>query len=132
MKKTILLLPFLLFPAAALGQPFDSAPEVATEIEEPAADDAALSIDKLTYTGAANQFAGGFSPRNAPYGGFGGGACTATKTPIIFLHGNGDEAKNWDYPPSTGVASVYDELRNAGYNDCELFGLTWLSVYRDR
>jgi len=81
----------------------------------------------LTYTGGANQFAGGFNPSNAPYGGFGGGSCTATKTPIVFLHGNGDEAKNWDYPPSTGVLSVYDEFKAAGYNDCELFGLTWLS-----
>ena len=88
---------------------------------------AALPAGALTYTGGANQFAGGFNPANAPYGGFGGGACTATKTPIVFFHGNGDEAKNWDYPASTGVASAYDEFRAAGYNDCELFGLTWLS-----
>jgi pimeloyl-ACP methyl ester carboxylesterase len=81
----------------------------------------------VTHTGGPDQFGGTFDPRNAPYGGFGGGTCTAVKTPIVFLHGNGDEAKNWDYPPSTGVASVYDEFRNAGYNDCELFGLTWLS-----
>jgi pimeloyl-ACP methyl ester carboxylesterase len=81
----------------------------------------------LTYTGGANQFAGGFSPSNAPYGGFGGGSCTATHTPIVFLHGNGDEAKNWDYPAATGVLSVYDQFKAAGYNDCELFGLTWLS-----
>lgn len=81
----------------------------------------------LDYQGGAIQFAGGFNPGNAPYGGFGGGSCTAVKTPIVFLHGNGDEAKNWDYPPSTGVRSVYDEFRSAGYNDCELFGITWLS-----
>src|SRR3954463_16091082 len=102
MKRPILCLPFIIVLIAA-----------------PAA--------ALTYTGGANQFAGGFSPSNAPYGGFGGGSCTATHTPIVFLHGNGDEAKNWDYPPSTGVLSVYDEFKNAGYNDCELFGLTWLS-----
>jgi pimeloyl-ACP methyl ester carboxylesterase len=84
-------------------------------------------VSALTYTGGSNQFAGGFNPSNAPYGGFGGGSCTATHTPIVFLHGNGDEAKNWDYPPSTGVLSVYDEFKAAGYNDCELFGLTWLS-----
>ena len=65
----------------------------------------AVPAGALTYTGGANQFAGGFSPANAPYGGFGGGACTAVKTPIVFLHGNGDEAKNWDYPSSTGAAS---------------------------
>ncbi len=85
------------------------------------------SASGLTYTGGANQFAGGFSPSNVPNGGFGGGGCTAIHTPIVFLHGNGDEAKNWDYPSSTGVASVYDEFKAAGYNDCELFGLTWLS-----
>lgn len=81
----------------------------------------------LVYTGGAYQFGGGFTPRNAPYGGFGGGSCGATKNPIIFIHGNGDEARNWDFPASTGVPSVYDEFRNAGYTDCELFGITWLS-----
>lgn len=50
----------------------------------------------LTYTGDAFQFAGGFNPASASYGGFGGGSCTAVRTPIVFLHGNGDEAKNWD------------------------------------
>jgi pimeloyl-ACP methyl ester carboxylesterase len=81
----------------------------------------------LTYTGDNFQFDGGFNPANTSYGGFGGGTCTAVKTPIVFLHGNGDEARNWDYPSSTGVASVYDEFKAAGYNDCELFGLNWLS-----
>ena len=81
----------------------------------------------LTYTGDNFQFAGGFNPSNASYGGFGGGSCTAVKTPIVFLHGNGDEARNWDYPSATGVASVYDEFKAAGYNDCELFGINWLS-----
>lgn len=84
---------------------------------------AAIALD---YQGGANQFAGGFSPY-APWGGFGGGSCTASKTPVVFLHGNGDEAKNWDAPTSTGVPSVYDEFKAAGYNDCELFGLNWLS-----
>ena len=81
----------------------------------------------LDYQGGSFQFGGGFNPGNAPYGGFGGGSCSAVKTPIVFLHGNGDEAKNWDYPSSTGVRSVYDEFKNAGYTDCELFGITWLS-----
>ena len=87
----------------------------------------AVPVAALTYTGDAFQFAGGFNPRNGSYGGFGGGSCTAVKTPIVFFHGNGDEVKNWDYPSSTGVASVYDTFKAAGYNDCELFGLTWLS-----
>ena len=88
----------------------------------------ASPVTALTYTGGANQFAGGFSPSNAPYGGFGGGSCTASRVPVVFFHGNGDEAKNWDYPSSTGVASVYDRLKADGYNDCELFGLNWLSA----
>jgi len=81
----------------------------------------------LTYTGSSNQFAGGFVPAHAPYGGFGGGACSAARTPVVFIPGNGDEAKNWDYPPSTGGDSVYDTFRAAGYNDCELFGVNYLS-----
>lgn len=82
----------------------------------------------LTHTGGDYQFTGGFSPSNAPYGGFGGGSCTAARTPVVFLHGNGDSAQNWDYPPSTGVPSVYEAFRAAGYNDCELFGLNYLSA----
>jgi pimeloyl-ACP methyl ester carboxylesterase len=88
----------------------------------------AVPCAALTYTGGDNQFAGGFSPSNAPYGGFGGGSCTATKTPVIFVPGNGDDAKNWDYPASTGVISVYDEFKAQGYNDCELFGINYLST----
>jgi pimeloyl-ACP methyl ester carboxylesterase len=83
----------------------------------------------LDYQGAENQFGGSFAPANAPYGGFGGAAaCSASRTPVVFLHGNGDEARNWDYPASTGVPSVYDAFKAAGYKDCELFGLNWLSA----
>ena len=85
------------------------------------------ALAALDYQGASSQFAGGFTPSNAPDGGFGGGSCTAVKTPAVFIHGNGDEARNWDFPSSTGVASVYDAFRAAGYNDCELFGVDWLS-----
>ena len=81
----------------------------------------------LDYNGPMQQFAGGFVPSNAPWGGFGGGSCTTARTPVIFVHGNGDEARNWDYPSSTGVASVYDTFRAAGYSDCELFVIDWLS-----
>jgi pimeloyl-ACP methyl ester carboxylesterase len=88
--------------------------------------------DGLRCTGTASQFAGGFNP-GVGFGGFGGGACTATKTPVIFVHGNADRAISWDMPPAnvsgyaTAPSSVYDELRARGYNDCELFGITWLS-----
>lgn len=81
----------------------------------------------LDHTGATDQFAGGFAPLSARNGGFGGGNCTAERTPVIFVHGNGDEAKNWDAPSATGVPSVYETFAGAGYNPCELFGITWLS-----
>ena len=82
--------------------------------------------------GAPTQYAGGFDPRTG-YGGFGGGACTASRTPVVFIHGNGDSAISFDMPPGvvSGYArparSPYGELRAAGYNDCELFGVTYLS-----
>ena len=86
-----------------------------------------------TCQGAQTQYAGGFNP-GVGYGGFGGGVCTATRTPVVFIHGNGDSAISFDMPPGgvTGYAtparSEYDELRAAGYNDCELFGVTYLSA----
>lgn len=90
------------------------------------------SFDGSFCKGTATQYAGGFNP-GVGYGGFGGGSCTASKTPVIFIHGNGDNATSWDAPPGnvTGYAtaprSVYDELKARGYNDCELFGVTYLS-----
>lgn len=83
--------------------------------------------------GTASQFAGGFAP-GVGHGGFGGGSCTASKTPVVFVHGNADSAISFDAPPGsvTGYAtparSVYAELKARGYNDCELFGITWLSA----
>ncbi len=83
----------------------------------------------LSFSGADAQFAGGFAPSNAPYGGFGGAAnCTATRTPVIFVPGNGDTANNFDFPSSTGVPSAYAAFKAAGYKDCELFGINWLSA----
>lgn len=82
----------------------------------------------VTYDGPDEQFHASFSPSNALYGGFGGGNCTATRTPVVFVPGNGDDAKNWDFPPSTGGLSVYETFRTAGYSDCELFGINYLSV----
>lgn len=86
------------------------------------------AFETVVFNGAANQFAGGFHPGNAPYGGFGGGACVASRTPVIFVHGNTVNASFFAKPSSSGVPSVYDTLRAAGYNDCELFGITYLST----
>jgi lipase (class 2) len=81
----------------------------------------------VIFGGASNQFAGGFSPSNAPDGGFGGGNCVASRTPVIFVHGNSVNATFFAKPSTNGAPSVYDTLKAAGYNDCELFGITWLS-----
>ena len=86
------------------------------------ADDAESDAADLT-----SGFSGAFSPRDAPYGGFGGGTCKARRTPVVFLAGNGDHASTWGKKASTGKASVLGALRAAGWNDCELFGLEWLS-----
>jgi pimeloyl-ACP methyl ester carboxylesterase len=98
----------------------------------------ALALDCSSFdgwtckAGVQSQYAGNFNPRTG-HGGFGGGSCTATRTPVIFIHGNGDSAISWDAPPGSVAGypaaprSVYDELRSRGYNDCELFGITYLS-----
>jgi len=82
--------------------------------------------------GPADQFQGGFKPGTG-FGGFGGGACRAARTPVIFIHGNGESAIVWDAPVTDPVKgydlprrSVYDEFRARGYRDCELFGVTFL------
>lgn len=91
------------------------------------------SNNGYTCSGTQNQYAGGFNP-GVGYGGFGGGTCTTTKTPVVFIHGNGDSAISFDMPPgavsgyATPARSAYDELKAAGYNDCELFGVTYLST----
>ena len=84
--------------------------------------------------GPTLQFAGGFDPQ-AGFGGFGGGDCRAGRTPVILIHGNGDSAINWDSPITGSVKnytpparSVYQEFKSHGYNDCELFGITYLSA----
>jgi pimeloyl-ACP methyl ester carboxylesterase len=81
--------------------------------------------------GTAYQYGGGFNP-DTGFGGFGGGNCVATRTPVVFIHGNGDNASSWDAPPGnvtgfeTPPRSVYAEMKAQGYNDCELFGVTYL------
>jgi pimeloyl-ACP methyl ester carboxylesterase len=84
-------------------------------------------------SGADVQYAGRFNPK-VGHGGFGGGACIATKTPVVFIHGNGDRAITWDSPVVGSIKghkspkrSVYDEFKHRGYNDCELFGITYLT-----
>jgi pimeloyl-ACP methyl ester carboxylesterase len=101
----------------------------ATACAEPggAEDLASEATQGVIYNGPSNQFAGGFNPSNAPDGGFGGGTCVATRTPVIFVHGNTVNATFFARPSSSGVPSVYDTLKAAGYNDCELFGITYLS-----
>lgn len=84
-------------------------------------------MQSVIFNGAANQFAGGFRPSNAPDGGFGGGTCVATRTPVIFVHGNTVNATFFAKPSTSGAPSVYATLKAAGYNDCELFGITYLS-----
>lgn len=90
------------------------------------------SYDGFFCSGTASQYAGGFNPGTG-YGGFGGGNCSASKTPVIFIHGNGDNATSWGAPPgnvtgyTTPPRSVYEEMKARGYNDCELFGVTYLS-----
>ena len=90
-------------------------------------DDLESAVQGVVYNGPANQFAGGFRPSNAPDGGFGGGNCTATRTPVIFVHGNTVNATFLARPTTSGAPTVYATLKAAGYNDCELFGITWLN-----
>jgi pimeloyl-ACP methyl ester carboxylesterase len=85
--------------------------------------------------GTAYQYGGGFNPQVGEYGGFGGSySCTITRTPVIFIHGNGDNATSWDTPTaqvpgySQAPYSVYAQFKAAGYKDCELFGVTYLSA----
>jgi hypothetical protein len=85
------------------------------------------AMQDVIYNGASNQFAGGFNPPNAALGGFGGGACVATRTPLIFIHGNTVNSTFFARPSTSGAPSVYATLKAAGYNDCELFGITYLS-----
>ena len=73
-------------------------------------------------------FAGGFVPRNAPHGGFGGGACAPSgRTPVVLIHGNGDHSANWTVRASDGGPSVIQQFKAAGYTDCDLFAITFLS-----
>lgn len=93
------------------------------------------SYDGKFCNGTAFQYAGGFNPQVGEYGGFGGASgCTVSRTPVIFVHGNGDNATSWDSPTAQvpGYAkapnSMYQQFKAAGYKDCELFGVSYLSA----
>lgn len=93
------------------------------------------SYDGKFCNGTAFQYGGGFNPNVGEYGGFGGAsACTASRTPVIFVHGNGDNATSWDAPTfkvpgySQPPNTMYQQLKAAGYKDCELFGVSYLSA----
>jgi hypothetical protein len=80
------------------------------------------------------QFDGGFNPP-APDGGFGGGNCKGkiAHTPVVMVHGNSDSAIGWAAPAAARSGrpegpSVYAALIAKGYNDCELFGVTYLDA----
>jgi len=92
------------------------------------------TADGKMCNGTAFQYGGTFNPNVGESGGFGGASsCTATKTPVVFIHGNGDNATSWDVPSfqvpgyTKAPNSVYQEFKAAGYKDCELFGVTYLS-----
>ena len=55
------------------------------------------------------------------------------------MHGNADRSVSWDSDITGPVGdspaparSVYDEFRSAGYNGCELFGITFLTPQEQR
>lgn len=88
-----------------------------------------------TCEGTAFQYAGGFNPQVGEAGGFGGAAnCIPSRTPVVFVHGNTDNATSWDVPPRqvpgypVAPKSVYQQFKDAGYKDCELFGVTYLNA----
>src|SRR3954465_14053033 len=76
----------------------------------------ALECGAFTFpkcSGEDVQYAGTFDPK-VGYGGFGGGACRATKTPVVFIHGNGDRAINWASPV---VGTVQGHVMQSAANE---------------
>lgn len=58
------------------------------------------------------------NPNNLPnFGGRSEPGETLTREPVIFIHGNGDTAAGWD--------KSYREFKSQGYQDSELYGLSW-------
>lgn len=83
------------------------------------------------------QYGGGFTPAGT-FGGFGGAPdCRGriTHTPVVLVHGNGDSAIGWDSPAPARAGraprpSPVDELLARGYNECEVFGVSYLDPER--
>lgn len=73
---------------------------------------------------AVDRFQAPFHP-GATFGGFGGGECKASHTPVIFVHGRQDTANDW-LTGEGNTLSVYQSFISAGYNSCELFGITYI------
>ena len=87
--------------------------------------------DKGQTASSSPSFAADFHP-GLNFGGFGGGKCQATKTPVIFIHGAATTSSNWLVKPTgpnlaPNATSVYQTFKDNGYNDCELFAVTYTS-----
>lgn len=91
------------------------------------------SNNGYTCRSSSDQYAGGFAP-GVGHGGFDGGSCSASRTPVVFIHGNGDSAISFDMPPGAvsghtpPTQSPYAAFKAAGNNDCAPSGITWLSA----
>ncbi|WP_082712217.1 alpha/beta hydrolase family protein [Vibrio tritonius] len=77
-----------------------------------------------TDSSTVDHFQAPFHP-GVTFGGFGGGDCKVTHTPVIFIHGRQDTANDWLIGESN-TPSIYQLLISAGYNSCELFGITYI------
>ncbi|WPC75084.1 lipase family protein [Vibrio porteresiae] len=77
-----------------------------------------------TTTAPFDHFQAPFHP-GATFGGFGGGDCKVSRTPVIFIHGRQDTASDW-MKSTDNQPSLYQQFITAGYNPCELFGITYI------
>lgn len=120
----------LLFPAACGVEdgytPVEAAGEPTPDLVPLDSQASTAQSTDLDYTGPSAQFYGTFVPPASTLGGFGGGLCTPTRVPVVFVPGNGEPSRNWDYPSPAGP-SVYERFRDAGYQPCELFGVDYLT-----
>jgi len=133
----ILLAVAVVVLAVVVGVGVDRAPDVQSVPEQAVPPARGLVCGTFEFPhcdGSDEQFDAAFDAGNTT-GGFGGGTCRATRPPVVFIHGNADRSINWD-SDITGpvgahpvpIRSVYDEFVDAGYNGCELFGITFLSA----
>jgi pimeloyl-ACP methyl ester carboxylesterase len=123
--------------AVILAVVFDVGPDAGSDTTQARG----LSCGSFTFPecdGPDQQFDPAFSATEGA-GGFGGGQCAITRTPVVFVHGNADRSINWDSDITGPVGdrpppaqSVYDEFVSRGYNGCELFGITFLTDAEQR